>query len=138
MKTKPIHIKPTNLQPSKSYIDSSGNLVLHYTPYEIACRNIYKTFSVLPFVASFILCSLLLAEVLCFCGLIGVLVTMQSIREVYAYLLPLLTVGVMCTAGFGIAWAVAEEQERAKHQKVLAKETKHRNRQNDEPDYFMY
>lgn len=138
MKTKPIHIKPINLKPSKSYIDSSGNLVLHYTIYEIACQNICKTFSVLPFVASFILCSLLLAEVLCFCGLIGTFVTMRSIREVYPYIFSLLSVGIVCTAGFGIAWAVAEAQERAKHQKALAKEAKRRNRQNDEPGYFTY
>lgn len=138
MQSTPVRIKPKNLKLSKSYIDSSGNLVLHHTLYERAWQNIRKAFAVLPFVASFMLCSLLLAELLCFCGLISTLVYMKHAKEAYSYALPLLSIGIMCTVGFGIAWVVGEEQDRVRYQKALAKEAKRRNGQNDESDYFIY
>jgi ABC-type sulfate transport system permease component len=105
MKTKRVAL-------SRTYIDADGNIVRKHNLIEKMGNTLLAIFSGLPFMVSFILCSLLLIEGLCFAGLISACMNPESSRsDIGVYFFLCIVICLMCLFGFGTGWYLTRDRQ---------------------------
>lgn len=93
---------------SRMFVDQHGHLKIHYSSLEKIYLKIIRPFQTLPFMVSFILCILFMAEIVCLLGLIFELHSPHNTLNIGIYLFLVAFIGMVTSFGLGIGWLIAE------------------------------